>query len=65
MEAAIKTCLETAAEGSGYILSSGCEIPRNSTEDRVDHFLEYGRQQGREFMSKLREQKPSLFGENN
>ena len=63
MEKAISDCVETAAEGSGFILSSGCEIPRNSTEDRIDHFFKYGRQYGREFMSKLRERKPSLFGD--
>lgn len=53
MEAAIRDCIETAAEGSGYILCSGCEIPLNSTTDRIDHFFEYGRRFGREFMSKL------------
>jgi uroporphyrinogen decarboxylase len=63
MEKAISDCVETAAEGSGFILSSGCEIPRTSTEDRIDQFIKYGRQYGREFMSKLRERKPSLFGD--
>ncbi len=61
MEQAIRGCIETAAEGSGYILASGCEIPLDSTEDRVAHFFDYGRQYGREFMSKLREQRPDLF----
>ena len=55
MEAAIKSCIETAAAGSGYILSSGCEIPLNSTEDRVAHFFSYAHDSGREFMSRLRE----------
>ncbi|MBW2624362.1 MAG: uroporphyrinogen decarboxylase family protein [Deltaproteobacteria bacterium] len=43
MEAAIDNCVETAAGGGRFILSSGCEIPLNSTEDRIDHFFEYGR----------------------
>jgi uroporphyrinogen-III decarboxylase len=63
MEKAISDCVETAAEGSGFILSSGCEIPRTSTEDRIDQFFKFSRQYGREFMSKLRERKPSLFGD--
>jgi uroporphyrinogen decarboxylase len=61
MEQAIRNCIQTAAEGSGYILASGCEIPLDSTEDRVAHFFGYGRKYGREFMAKLREQKPELF----
>jgi uroporphyrinogen decarboxylase len=52
MEASIRRCIETAAAESGYILASGCEIPFDSTEDRIDHFFEYGRQYGREFMKK-------------
>jgi len=55
MEEAISNCAETAAGGSGFILCSGCEIPLNSTEDRIEHFFKYGHQSGREFMSKLRE----------
>ena len=61
MEQAIRNCIQTAAEGSGYILASGCEIPLNSTEDRVAHFFGYGRKYGRAFMAKLREQNPELF----
>ena len=61
MEDAVSYCIETAAEGSGFFLSSGCEIPRNSTEDRIDHFFKYGHQYGREFMSGLRERRPELF----
>lgn len=52
MEASIGRCIETAAAASGYILASGCEIPFDSTEDRIDHFFEYSRQYGREFMKK-------------
>jgi hypothetical protein len=42
-------------------LASGCEIPLDSTEDRIEHFFNYGRQFSREFMSKLREKRPELF----
>ena len=52
MEAAIRQCIDTAAVESGYILSSGCEIPFDSTEDRIEHFFEYSRQYGREFLEK-------------
>ncbi len=61
MEAAINSCIETAAEGSGYILSSGCEIPLNSTEERVEHFFNYGHQSSQEFMERLRDRRPELF----
>jgi uroporphyrinogen-III decarboxylase len=50
MEASIRQCIETAAADSGYILASGCEIPFDSTEDRIAHFFEYSRQYGREYM---------------
>ncbi len=53
METSIRQCIETAAADSGYILSSGCEIPLDSTEDRIDHFFEYSRQFGREFLETL------------
>jgi uroporphyrinogen decarboxylase len=55
MEEEINNCINTAAEGSGFILSSGCEIPVNSSEDRIDHFFRYGHQYGREFMLRLKE----------
>ncbi len=55
MEAAVRHCIETATEGSGYILSSGCEIPIDSTEDRIEHYFEYSHEYGREFMMKVRE----------
>ncbi|MBW1709063.1 MAG: uroporphyrinogen decarboxylase family protein [Deltaproteobacteria bacterium] len=61
MESSINDCLETAAGGSGFILASGCEIPLNSTKDRIDHFFEYSRKSGRDFLSKLRETRPELF----
>jgi uroporphyrinogen decarboxylase len=54
MEASIRRCIDTAAAESGYILSSGCEIPLDSTEDRIEHFFEYSRQYGREYMDGIR-----------
>jgi len=56
MEAAVRHCIETAAEGSGYILSSGCEIPLDSTEDRVSHYFEYSHQYGREYIRRMKQQ---------
>jgi uroporphyrinogen decarboxylase len=61
MEEAISNCIDTAAEGSGYILCSGCEIPLDSTEDRISHYFEYGRRYGREYISRLRDRSPQLF----
>jgi uroporphyrinogen decarboxylase len=61
METAIRNCIDTAAEASGYILASGCEIPLESTEDRIDHFFEYSHCYGREFISRMREQNPERF----
>ena len=55
MEAAVRHCIETAAEGSGYILSSGCEIPIDSTEDRVEHYFRYSHEYGREFIQKVKD----------
>jgi len=53
MESSIRRCIEIAAADSGYILASGCEIPFDSTEDRIEHFFEYSRQYGKEFMEGL------------
>jgi uroporphyrinogen decarboxylase len=61
MEEAIRKCIDTAASGSLYILASGCEIPRNSTVDRIDHFFDYAKSYGREAISRLREERPELF----
>jgi uroporphyrinogen decarboxylase len=55
MEEDIRRCIDTAAPHSHFILASGCEIPRNSTVDRIDHYFEYARAYGREFMEKLGE----------
>lgn len=61
MEKAVRHCIETAAEGSGYILASGCEIPMNSTEDRIEHFFRYSRHYGRQFISGLKARRPEIF----
>ncbi|MGD9136362.1 MAG: uroporphyrinogen decarboxylase family protein [Desulfobacterales bacterium] len=58
MEKAIVDCIETAAAQSGYILASGCEIPLNSTEDRISHFFNYSRHYGRQFVSDLKSRRP-------
>jgi uroporphyrinogen decarboxylase len=50
MEASIRDCINTAAADGGYILASGCEIPLDSTEDRIEHFFEYSRRYGRKYM---------------
>jgi uroporphyrinogen decarboxylase len=57
MEGAVRACIETAAEESGYILASGCEIPMDSTEDRIEHFFKYSRQYGRTYMAALKERR--------
>jgi len=61
MESTIRHCIDTAADGSGYILASGCEIPLDSTEDRVAHFFEYSHQYGREYIMKMKEHNPERF----
>ena len=61
MEHAIRDCTKKAAEGSGYILSSGCEIPLDSTQDRIEHYFNYARQYGQQFMLSLKERRPELF----
>ncbi len=46
IEATVKECIRVAAPGRAYIISSGCELPYNSTLDRVRFFIdaihEYG-----------------------
>jgi len=61
MEKEIDDCIETAAARSGFVLCSGCEIPLNATQDRIDHYFNYGRQAGRSFMASLKEQDPDRF----
>jgi len=40
MEAAVKNCLAVAPGDSGYILSSGCEVPGVAPPEKVDWFME-------------------------
>lgn len=46
MEEAVKNCLDIAAQGSAYVLCSGCEIPYHSSLENVRTFLEAGRKYG-------------------
>ena len=46
LEAVARDCIDTAAAGGAYILSSGCQIPENASLENVLHFLEYARQYG-------------------
>jgi uroporphyrinogen decarboxylase len=61
MEADIRRCIHEAAGRGRFILASGCEIPVNATEDRIDHYFDYARSYGRTFLSKLREDAPGRF----
>lgn len=47
IEQAVKECIDIAAEGSGYILASGCELPLNSTVENIRHFMEAADKYGR------------------
>ncbi len=40
IEEAVKNCLQIAAPGSAYIISSGCELPYNSAIEKVHFFIE-------------------------
>jgi uroporphyrinogen decarboxylase len=40
MEQAIKNCIAMAPEDSGYILSSGCEVPGIAPPEKVEWFME-------------------------
>ena len=55
LEAAIRNCIDTAVGERGYILCSGCEIPLNATEDRIQHYFRYAHQYGKESLSKLQD----------
>ncbi len=50
MENAVDACVQTAGGTNRFVLASGCEIPMNSTDDRIGHFFEYGHAAGRKFM---------------
>lgn len=61
IEKGVDDCLAAIGDGRGYIMASGCEIPLNSTEDRIDHYFNYARQAGAKFVSQLKENQPELF----
>ncbi len=46
MEAEVKRCVDTAAKGSGFILSTGCEVPGIATTERIRWFMEAGEKFG-------------------
>ena len=47
IEAAIRRCIEIGASESGFILSSGCEVPGLGTVERVRWFMEAAEKYGR------------------
>ncbi len=46
MEADIRRCLDIAADKSGFILASGCEVPPNAEKELVQRFCDYARTYG-------------------
>jgi uroporphyrinogen decarboxylase len=47
MKQAIQQCLDVAPKDSGYILSSGCEVPGPASPETVDWFMELAGELGR------------------
>jgi uroporphyrinogen-III decarboxylase len=47
MEQAIKDCLAVAPEDSGFILSSGCEVPGVAPVDKIAWFMDIINEVGR------------------
>ncbi len=47
IETAVKNCLQVAARGGAYIISSGCELPYNSAVEKVQYFIATAHQYGR------------------
>jgi len=46
MEAAVKGCVETAARGGAFLLSSGCDIPTNSKAELIHAYMKAARKWG-------------------
>jgi uroporphyrinogen decarboxylase len=44
---AVKDCIDIAAPGSAYILSTGCSIPYRSDPERVAYYMDFARNYGR------------------
>ena len=47
MRDAIKNCIDTAAQHSGFILASGCEVPGVAPPEKIDWFVEFVRELGK------------------
>jgi len=47
IEEAVKNCIDVAAKGSAYILSTGCQIPLNAPLENIKYFMEAGHNYGR------------------
>jgi len=47
IEQAVKDCIDTAAEGSAYILSTGCQIPLDTPIQSVRYYAEAAEKYGR------------------
>jgi len=47
MKQARKGCIDSAAEDSGFILASGCEVPGDAPPEKVDWFMELANELGR------------------
>jgi uroporphyrinogen decarboxylase len=47
IESSVRECIETAAEGSAFILSPGCMIPDNAQMKNIQYFWEAGLEYGR------------------
>jgi uroporphyrinogen decarboxylase len=54
IEERAKECIDIAAEGSAYILSSGCQVPGNASLENVKHFLEFAQQYGHRYYERLK-----------
>lgn len=46
IEQAVKECVDTAAEGSAYILSTGCQIPLNTPIQNARYYIEAAQKYG-------------------
>ena len=46
MEVTVKECISVAGMGGAYIISSGCELPYNSTLERVQFFVKVAEKHG-------------------
>ena len=47
IDQAVKECIDVAAGGNAYVLSTGCQIPLNAPLESVGHFLEAAEKYGR------------------